>query len=106
MFGCKKCDALVNAGKKLKGCTMFQSENGEPPAKMYDFARQVSEYGFITHTGEIATCTICWMAIKIGKQHTVSSVMGARAHAIPCQERHEKLVKSKQLDRPNRAEAG
>jgi hypothetical protein len=103
MFGCKKCDTLRAAGRKSLGCTRFQAQSGKLIPEDEDFKNRVKEYGFIKHEDEIATCTICWMSIKIGPLGTVSSVMGARAHALPCKERTEKLVRSRQLERPNRA---
>lgn len=86
LFGCKTCAEQREKGLPWAvNCTAFQARNGY--AKRADetvYEERIKAEGFIKHNGDIATCTDCWMPIKVGPINTLGAVIGAKAHNQIC----------------------
>lgn len=104
MFGCKTCDKHVN--NNVLGatrCHEFRSRAGYPSkTETKAFGGDLKVEGFIKHEGDLATCTVCWMVVKLGVANTLTSVINARAHKQLCKDH---VRPEQERDRPEPGEA-
>lgn len=121
MFGCKTCELLGRVcnefrsrAKYMQRCAVCNhipsrhnpkcetcKHHGEEcleyvaPTRLTSgdntFFNEVRRQGFIHHSGELATCTVCWQVIKVGFSNSVTSVINAKAHKLKCNE-HKRHV--------------
>lgn len=90
-FGCRSCESQ---GKK---CRDFRPKTGPKEGSAKSYETEIAREGFVQHNGELATCSTCWMTVKLGVGHTLTALIAARAHN---QSYHGK---SKDTTRPDRA---
>lgn len=85
-FGCKTCESRITNGVPgARPCLHYRSRYGYTNrADTATYEREVKNEGFIKHIGELATCTACWMPVKLGETNTLTSVIAARAHNQIC----------------------
>jgi hypothetical protein len=84
MFGCHTCDGNKTGNKTdNKVCTGFRAETETTASENLNDSK-IAEAGMLKHVGEIATCTKCFMPVKIGEPGTLSAVISARAHVQIC----------------------
>lgn len=79
-FGCQMCAKHRHVDEM---CMAFRSEIA-PVEKQDQYGKKVIAEGFTKHVDEIATCTACWMPVKIGRPGTISCVIAAKAHKQLC----------------------